>query len=83
MGPEPRRSGQVEWVWTQYGKRSEKIESVPVLTGLTTKNRLRVDWGEVVVVAQGQEVGRGCASWIWRGVAARVGGGNQNGCACA
>ena len=80
MGLEPGRSGWVEWVWAQYGKRLEKIESVPVLTGLTTKNRLRVDWGEVVVVAQGQEVGRGCASWIWRAVAAQVGGGNQNGC---
>src|SRR5258708_4946808 len=36
------------------GENSKIFECVPVLTGLTAKNRLRVDWRGVGVVAQGQ-----------------------------
>ena len=44
-------------------KNFRKIfKSVPVLTGLTMKNRLSVNEGRVVVVAQGQGMGGGCAS---------------------
>src|SRR5258705_13914259 len=65
-------------------KKSKIFECVPVLTGLTVKNRLRVDWGGVVVVAQGQEVCGGSASGIWRAVAAQVGGGGpEQVCMCA
>src|SRR5258707_7762839 len=43
------------------GENSKIFECVPVLTGLTTKNRLRVDWKGVGVVAQGQGMDGGCA----------------------
>src|SRR5258708_6846888 len=60
----------VEWVWwvqaqctkkVEKTRKKKKIRSVPVLTGLTTKNRLSVDEGRVVVVAQGQGMGGGYA----------------------
>src|SRR5258708_6524097 len=43
------------------GENSKIFECVPVLTGLTAKNRLRVDWRGVGVVAQGQGMDGGCA----------------------
>src|SRR5258708_207354 len=43
------------------GENSKIFECVPVLTGLTAKNRLRVDWRGVGVVAQGQGMDGGGA----------------------
>src|SRR5258705_2744237 len=43
------------------GENSKIFKCVPVLTGLTAKNRLRVDWRGVGIVAQGQGMDGGCA----------------------
>ena len=64
------------------GESSKNYGCMPVLTGLTAKNRLRVDWGGVGVVAQGQGMGGGSASGICRAVAAQVDGENTGMGAC-
>src|SRR5258708_4227297 len=54
------------------GENSKIFECVPVLTGLTAKNRLRVDWRGVGEVAQGQGMDGGWAQGGWRPIVAWV-----------